>query len=61
MWGVRILTRHLGNKKTIDRNAYLGSPLSIQVFEPMLQERKLWDAMVVIESTIKGSARTAKL
>ena len=61
MWGVWILTRHSGNKKTIDRNAYLGSPLSIQVVGPRLQERKLWDAMVVIESAIKGSARTAKL
>jgi Asp-tRNA(Asn)/Glu-tRNA(Gln) amidotransferase A subunit family amidase len=50
-----------GNTNTVDRNAYLDSPLSIQVVGPRLQERKLWDALPVIENAIKGSARTAKL
>ena len=53
----------IGDQKTVDRNAYLGSPLSIQVVAPRLQERRLWDAMVVIERAIRDGkiGRDAKL
>ena len=45
----------------MDRDAYLGSPLGIQVVAPRLQERRLFDACVVIEDAIRGTERVAKL
>lgn len=50
-----------GNESTIDRNMYVGSPLSIQVVVPRLQERRLYNAMQVIENAIRGSQTIAKL
>lgn len=42
----------------VDRNVYIGSPLSIQVIAPRLQERKLVESMAVIEGILKGSSHS---
>ncbi|KAK4697652.1 amidase, partial [Lecanoromycetidae sp. Uapishka_2] len=52
--------RELWNKETIDRNSYLNSPLSVQVVGQRLQERRLWNAMQVIEAAIKDTPEPAK-
>jgi Asp-tRNA(Asn)/Glu-tRNA(Gln) amidotransferase A subunit family amidase len=36
----------------VDRDVYLGSPLSIQVVAPRLQERRLLEAMTVVEAAL---------
>ena len=46
---------------TANREAYLGSPLSLQVVAPRLQERRLFEACLVIEGAIKSPERIAKL
>jgi amidase len=50
-----------GDRSAIDRNVYLGSPLSIQVVAPRLQERRLYDAMQVIDDAVHGRWGEAKL
>lgn len=42
-----------GDRKTIDRNLYLNTVLSIQVVAPRLQERKLVQAMALIDGIIQ--------
>ena len=50
-----------GNKETINRDGYIGSPLSIQIITPRLQERRLYDAMVTINKVIHMKDIGAKL
>ena len=56
-----LIITYLGNTRTINRNAYLGSPLSIQVVGPRLQEKHLWNAMMAIEDAIRDRFPAAKL
>lgn len=37
----------------VDRKVYLGSPLSVQVVSPRLTERRLVEAMMVIDEALK--------
>lgn len=57
------INRELWTK--VDRKVYLGSPLSIQVLAPRLMERKLAEAMSVLEKALAplriGSVRTSRL
>ncbi|MCJ1227763.1 hypothetical protein MMC12_004422 [Toensbergia leucococca] len=51
-----------GDRESVDRRDYLGSPLAVQVVAPRLQERRLWDVMGVIEEAVRGlGGREAKL
>lgn len=36
----------------VDRNVYIDSPMSVQVVAPRLAERKLVEAMAVLESAL---------
>lgn len=56
-----VLTTCLGNRDSIDRSVYLGTPLSIQVVAPKLQERRLYRAMEVVDNAIKAPRPIAKL
>lgn len=51
----------VGDTSSIDRNLYLSSPLSIQVVAPRLQERRLYDAMQVVDDAVHGRQVSAKL
>lgn len=42
-----------------DRNVYVGSPLSLQIVAPRLQERVLVEAMAVIEIALKRSTTSS--
>lgn len=48
--------RELWDKKTVDRKLYVGSPLSIQVLAPRLQERRLVEGMKIIQQVLEGGA-----
>jgi amidase len=51
-----------GDEKTIDRNVYLNSKLSIQVIAPRLQDRRLYQAMSFIDDVLQsGQPTKAKL
>ena len=51
-----------GDRKTIRREDYLGSSLSVQVVGQKLQERRLWDVMRIIEDVMQdGENSLAKL
>jgi amidase len=45
----------IGDKKTIDRNVYLNTTLSVQVVAPKLQERRLYQAMKLIDDVLETS------
>ncbi|OBT97574.1 hypothetical protein VE01_04442 [Pseudogymnoascus verrucosus] len=45
--------RTLWDKNSIDRRVYLNTPLSIQVVAPRLQERRLLQAMSIIDDVVK--------
>ena len=54
--------RELWDKKKVDRKLYLGSPLSIQVLAPRLQERRLVEGMKIIQQVLdSGADAKAKL
>ncbi|KAF1809461.1 general amidase-like protein [Eremomyces bilateralis CBS 781.70] len=44
----------------VDRSVYLGTPLCIQVVAPRLQERRLTEAMKVIDDALKASGSDTK-
>lgn len=44
----------IGDTKSIDRKVYLNTPLSVQVVAPKLQERRLYQAMKVIDDVLRG-------
>jgi hypothetical protein len=48
-----LIPSDIGDKKTIDRRVYLNTPLSIQVVTPKLQERRLVQAMAIIDEVLK--------
>ncbi|RDW85833.1 general amidase-like protein [Coleophoma crateriformis] len=52
--------KELWNPKTIDRKLYLDTMLSIQVIAPRLQERRLYQAMEIIDEVIQGKANLEK-
>lgn len=56
---------NLGDPKTVNREIYLGTPLSVQVVAPRLQERRLVRAMEAVDmalrATEKGRGRGTKL
>lgn len=51
----------MANKKflgtNIDRSVYLGTPLSVQVVSPKLQERKLCQIMGLVDAALKTSSK----
>ena len=53
-------TRQLWDRKTVDRRIYLDSPLSVQVVAPRLQERRLWQAMDIVDRVVKRQTSTQK-
>jgi amidase len=52
-FGTLLISSDIGDKKTIDRRVYLNTPLSIQVVTPKLQERRLVQAMAIIDEVLK--------
>lgn len=52
--------RELWDKKTVDRELYVGSPLSVQVLAPRLQERRLVEGMKIIEKVLMDRKSDAK-
>ncbi|KUJ21697.1 general amidase-like protein [Mollisia scopiformis] len=56
------INRELWDAKTIDRNVYLGTKLSVQVVAPKMQERRLVQAMSLIDEVLQNDrSRQAKL
>ncbi len=51
------INRGLWDRKTVDREAYLGSPLCVQVVGPRLQERRVWDVCGVVEEAVRGMGK----
>jgi len=49
-----------GDEKTMDRKVYMNTTLSIQVVAPKLQERKLYQAMKLIDEVLHGSVGTER-
>ncbi|KAH8777937.1 general amidase-like protein [Hyaloscypha sp. PMI_1271] len=47
------INRELWDEKTIDRRIYLNTTLSVQVVAPKLQERRLYQAMSLIDSILQ--------
>lgn len=45
----------------IDRNVYLNTKLSVQVVAPKLQERRLYQAMELIDDVLHSVSERAKL
>jgi hypothetical protein len=37
-----------------EREVYLGSRLAVQVVVPRLQERRLWQAMEIVDAVVRG-------
>ena len=51
-----------GDPKTVDRDVYLNTKLSVQVVAPRLQERRLYQAMALIDSVLRANVeQKAKL
>lgn len=53
VWAECELTKS-GDEKTIDRSVYLNTKLSIQVIAPKMQERRLCEAMALIDAVLQG-------
>jgi len=53
--------RELWDEKTVDRKVYLGSPLSIQVVTPRLEDQRLLEAMRIVDSAVHEKEPKAKL
>ena len=49
--------RDLWDETKIDRKVYLGTPLSVQVVLPRLQDEKLVDVMGAVDAAVRGTAR----
>ncbi|TVY57866.1 putative amidase [Lachnellula cervina] len=52
--------RALWDKRTVDRKLYLNTKLSIQVVAPRLQERRLYQAMALIDNIIQQNGRSVQ-
>jgi Asp-tRNA(Asn)/Glu-tRNA(Gln) amidotransferase A subunit family amidase len=53
--------RELWDEKTVNRRVYLGTPLSIQVVVPRLEDERLGRIMALIDGVVKGHTTSAKL
>ena len=53
--------RHLWDEKTVDRKVYLGTPLSVQVVTPRLEDQRLIEAMRLVDAAVQGKEIKAKL
>jgi Asp-tRNA(Asn)/Glu-tRNA(Gln) amidotransferase A subunit family amidase len=53
--------RALWDEKTVNRKVYLGTPLSIQVVVPRLEDEKLGRVMALIDGVVKGHSTSPKL
>ena len=50
-------SRELWDEKTVNRNVYIGTTLSIQVVTPKLEDVRLAEAMTIIDEVLKGGAK----
>lgn len=46
--------RQLWDEKTVDRRVYLGTPLSVQVVTPRLEDQRLLEAMRIVDNAVHG-------
>jgi len=53
--------RQLWDEKTVDRKVYLGTPLSVQVVTPRLEDQKLIEAMRIIDTAVHREESMSKL
>ncbi|KAH8887192.1 amidase [Thozetella sp. PMI_491] len=53
--------RKLWDEKTVKRRVYLGTPLSIQVVVPRLEDEKLGKVMALVDAVVKGRSTSSKL
>jgi Asp-tRNA(Asn)/Glu-tRNA(Gln) amidotransferase A subunit family amidase len=53
--------RELWDEKTVDRKVYLGTPLSVQVVTPRLQDQRLATAMRIIDEAVHQKKPISKL
>jgi Asp-tRNA(Asn)/Glu-tRNA(Gln) amidotransferase A subunit family amidase len=53
--------RQLWDEKTVDRKVYLGTPLSVQVVTPRLEDQRLVEAMRIVDRAVHGKETKAKL
>jgi Asp-tRNA(Asn)/Glu-tRNA(Gln) amidotransferase A subunit family amidase len=53
--------RQLWDEKTVNRKVYIGSPLSVQVVTPRLEDQKLVEAMRVVDAAVHVRENKAKL
>jgi hypothetical protein len=51
----------LWDEKTVDRKVYLGTPLSVQVVTPRLEDQRLIEAMRIVDRAVHGKEAKAKL
>jgi len=54
------ITKLSGDEKMINRKLYLNTKLSIQVVAPKLQERKLYQAMKLIDDVLHPRSDSLK-
>jgi Asp-tRNA(Asn)/Glu-tRNA(Gln) amidotransferase A subunit family amidase len=53
--------RQLWDEKTVDRRVYLGSSLCVQVVTPRLQDKRLIEAMRIVDTAVHGNGSKARL
>ena len=53
--------RELWDEKTVDRTVYLGTPLSVQIVTPRLQDQRLATAMRIVDDAVHKKMPTSKL
>jgi len=53
--------RQLWDEKTVNRRVYLGTPLSVQVVTPKLQDQRLIEAMSIVDAAVRAGESKAKL
>jgi len=45
----------------VNRRVYLGTPLSVQVVTPKLQDQRLIEAMSIVDAAVRAGESKAKL
>ena len=53
--------RQLWDEKTVDRKVYLGTPLSVQVVTPRLEDQRLIEAMKIVDAAVRSKETKPKL
>jgi hypothetical protein len=53
--------RELWDEKTVDRRVYLGTPLSVQVITPRLQDQRLSIVMRIIDDSVRQKTPMPRL